>query len=139
MIQIGQVISSVTTTARNIVTQIYEGFTITPRQMSLPGIDSNPIPSDTGLVLELDDSNGKYIQIGAYGDGSTLPGEIKIFSRLPDGTEQVSVYCDAAGLIEIKNSLTSLKTILDNFSTEGGPAKQFTSVATKLEIAKLLK
>ena len=66
-------------------------------------------------------------------------GSSMIYGYDSDGVVKGYVLVDAEGLMAIKNDVTSMKTILDNFSTEGGPTKQFTSAASKIEIAKLFK
>jgi hypothetical protein len=156
MIKIGNTsIVNVLGSVRSVIVEIFKGFTQPASQMTCPGVDSAPLPGDQCLIFKLDNSTGKYIQIGTFNKSESLPGEIMIYSRNPAGVVQSSVYCDYQGFIQAKNNLMSLKTIMDNFiiAVKGitttncvvgspvvlNPASIFALEAVKLQIAMLLK
>jgi hypothetical protein len=140
MIKIGNTsIVNVLGSARSVIVEIFKGFTQPASQMTCPGVDSAPLPIDQGLILKLDNSTGKYIQIGTFNKSESLPGEIMIYSRDPAGTVKASVYCDLLGFIQIKNDVQSLKTLVDslidtvkNLTTVGSSSAQAVDPASKI-------
>lgn len=81
---------------------------------------------DQGLALVVSDKNRPK---------DLNPGDVCLWNVKGDRF----ILDNTDGLIRLENQVTSLKEILENFSTEGGPTRQFTSSATKLEINKLFK
>jgi len=77
---------------REVVTEIYEGFPKTSRQILPPGIDSAPLPDDQGVIISIDGTEGKTVQIGVYTDPSVQAGEIRIYSRDSDGAIKAELH-----------------------------------------------
>lgn len=106
------------------------------------GRDFKAMPDDVLFVSTVGGTSGNKVAVVTHAeltpDTNMLPGDSDIHANV-GGAKVSQVKCGSDGLITIKNQIESLKNILLTFSTEGGPAKQFTSAATKLQIEALFK
>lgn len=108
---IGKILKSfIEDEVREISIEVYEGYTQDSRQITLPGIDANPIPDDQGISITLDNSDGKTVCIGVMADPEIEPGEVKIKSRDSGGAEKGYILWKADGKIELNGNANSAVT-----------------------------
>lgn len=84
---------------REITTEVYSGFTEKSRQITTPGIDSCPVVEDQGVLISIDQTKGKTVQIGVYPDPQTQPGEVRIYSRDSSGSQKAEMWIKNDGKI----------------------------------------
>lgn len=109
MIRIGKIISTARDNfKRLLVTMLVDGVVTkgagdvrTPKQVASYGIDSNPIPNKRALYVK-SGKDGKYYVVGTLvTEGRAEPGEIRLYSTLPDGDEeQMYLHLKNNGLAE---------------------------------------
>ncbi len=99
---IGRVIESIIKNQlREIRTEIYTNLIKSPRQVLPPGIDTVPIKGDQGVMITIDQSQGKGVQIGVYPDPQAESGEVRFYSRDDAGAQQAFLWIKKTGIIEI--------------------------------------
>lgn len=83
------------------------GDVVTAEHFSVPGIDANPLSTDTPLIVSVEGS-GREAEIG-YNDPTTdkqaLSGEVRIYARDSSGNEVVSLWVKNDGSHVITNGL----------------------------------
>lgn len=87
---------------REIVTEIFENYTVQASQISPSGIDSSPLKEKQGVILPVGGS-GKFVHIGTYTDNQVDEGEIKVYSEDADANMVASIYLDKDGKITIES------------------------------------
>jgi len=151
---IGKIVRSlISDSIREIVTEIYDGYTKQSPLILPPGIDSNPIADDQCILYQMD-GNGQAYCIGVYPKSLVANiGELRLYSRSSDGTLKAQIYLKSSGKIKLINELTSILTglnmLIDAISsgvTTGTPTQHTFDAATKaliatakLEIEKILE
>lgn len=108
---------------RQIQTEIYKNYIKSGYQVLPPGMDSVPIADDQGIIIMIDQTEGKTVSIGVYPDPQAETGEVRFYSRDDDGIEQSFLWIKKDGTIEINGSadnavsFADLETALNNFKT----------------------
>ncbi len=86
---IGRVIKSLLKNSlREIQTELYPNYIKSSRQVLPPGMDSVPIEGDQGIIIMIDQTEGKTVAIGVYPDSQAESGEVRFYSRNDSGIEQ---------------------------------------------------
>ena len=102
---IGRIVQSVIeNNLRQIQTEIYQGYIKKSWQINPPGMDSVPIADDQGVVILIEQTQGKSISIGVYPDTQAEAGEVRFYSRNSAGVEQSFLWLKADGTIDINGS-----------------------------------
>lgn len=102
---IGRIIESrIKNSLREIITEIYPNMIKSPRQVLPPGIDAVPIEGDQGVMILLDQSQGKGVQIGVYPDPQAESGEVRFYSRDDNGAQQAFLWIKKTGIVEINGA-----------------------------------
>ena len=105
---IGKVIKSLLKNSlREIQTEIYPNYIKSSRQVLPPGMDSVPIEGDQGIIIMIDQTEGKTVAIGVYPDPQAESGEVRFYSRNDSGVEQSFLWIKKDGTIEINGSAES--------------------------------
>lgn len=105
---IGKVLqSAIKNGLREIQMEMYPNFVKSPRQILPPGIDAVPIADDQGVMIMIDGSQGKAVQIGIYPDPQAESGEVRFYSRDDNGNQQAFLWLKKDGTIEINGSAES--------------------------------
>ena len=99
---IGKVIKSlIKNSLREIQTEIWTQYIKSSRQVLPPGMDSVPIEGDQGIIIMIDQTEGKTIAIGVYPDPQAESGEVRFYARNDSGVEQSFLWIKKDGTIEI--------------------------------------
>ena len=122
---IGRILrSTIEDSIREIVLEEYDGYTKKMRQVSPPGIDSNPLPEDQGAGFSVGGTSGKTVLTGVYCENCIAePGELRFFSRDDSGAEKTFMYLKKDGTLELNGnadfavSWTDLNTVMQLFVT----------------------
>lgn len=93
---------------REIQTEVYTDVIKTSRQVSPPGVDSSPIEDDQGVLIMLDEAEGKTAQLGVYPTAEVDPGNVRIYSRDESGETKAQVFVKSDGEIEVVNDESSV-------------------------------
>ena len=102
---IGRIIKAlIKNSLREIQTEIYTNYIKSSRQVLPPGIDAVPIEGDQGIVIVIDESQGKTISIGVYPDPQAESGEVRLYSRDDTGTLQAYSLHKKDGVLELNGN-----------------------------------
>lgn len=119
--------SAIKNELREIIVELYQGYTCVGSQILPCGYDSAPIPSDQGVLVALNNSSKKMV-VGTYPKAEAVPGEVRIRSRDLNGNVKALICWRTDGTLEINgnsdfavrfNALeTVIKKLVDDINTE---------------------
>jgi hypothetical protein len=89
---------------RHIKTEIYTQLVKDSFQVLPPGIDSSPLPDDQGVVIVIDQTEGKTVAVGVYPDPQAEAGEVRLYSRDDNRNERSVLWLKKDGTIEVNGS-----------------------------------
>lgn len=87
---------------REIITELFDNYTVQASQISPSGIDSSPLKEKQGVLIPVGGS-GKYVHIGIYTQNEVENGEIKVYSEDADENIMASIYLTKDGKITIES------------------------------------
>lgn len=125
---IGKVMRSlIEDSIREIITEVYDGYTKQSPIICPAGIDSIPIEGDQGIMLKTD-NNGQSYFIGVYPKATAESGETRLYSRSADGTQKSEIHLKNDGKVSIKNNNFEIS------GTDTGVITITNSVGAKIEM-----